>query len=227
MGNVVTFLDRHRRTVFFAVTELRRATKASSPTARPADGACVSCAGLRLIKAGPTGGATMQQVELSVSFVLRATCSDIRAGGRRVDHTAACPWPGPTTARADTLAHDVRGPTPLPAGGKLFRPTLPPLLTTRPGGASNNPPENTAAPRGSPNRRPPQDRDLGLEQSRDRAPATPGRHTFPDVYTTADDLAAVRLNAGPDATGPRSQTIRGLLGGACAGWRIRPTSVEI
>ena len=77
MGNVVTFLDRHRRTVFSAVTELRRATKASSPTARPADGAC-AYAGLRLIKAGPTGGATMQQVELSVSFVLRATCSDIR-----------------------------------------------------------------------------------------------------------------------------------------------------
>ena len=78
MGNVVTFLDRHRRTVFPAVTELRRATKPSSPTARPADGACVSCAGLRLIKAGPTGGAAMQQVELSVGFVLRATCSDIR-----------------------------------------------------------------------------------------------------------------------------------------------------
>ena len=50
---------------------------------------------------------------------------------------------------------------------------------------------------------------------------------FPDQYATADDLAAVRLDADPDATGPHSQTIRGLLGGACAGWRVRPTSVEL
>ena len=50
---------------------------------------------------------------------------------------------------------------------------------------------------------------------------------FPDEYSAADDLAAVRLDADPDATGPRSQTIRGLLAGACAGWRVRPTSVEL
>ena len=50
---------------------------------------------------------------------------------------------------------------------------------------------------------------------------------FPDQYATADDLAAVRLDADPDATGPHSQTIRGLLGGACACWRVRPTSVEL
>ncbi len=50
---------------------------------------------------------------------------------------------------------------------------------------------------------------------------------FPDEYSTADDLAATRLDADPDATGPRSRTIRGLLGGACAGWRVRPTSVEL
>ena len=49
---------------------------------------------------------------------------------------------------------------------------------------------------------------------------------FPDEYSTADDLAAIRLDADPDATGPHSRTIRGLLGGACAGWRVRPTSVE-
>ncbi|MCY3821039.1 MAG: hypothetical protein OXH52_17065, partial [Gammaproteobacteria bacterium] len=48
---------------------------------------------------------------------------------------------------------------------------------------------------------------------------------FPDVYASADDLASVRPDADPDATGPRSQIIRGLLGGACAGWRVRPTSV--
>ena len=50
---------------------------------------------------------------------------------------------------------------------------------------------------------------------------------FPDEYATADYLAAAGLDADPDATGPRSQTIRGLLGGACAGWRVRPTSVEL
>ncbi len=50
---------------------------------------------------------------------------------------------------------------------------------------------------------------------------------FPDEYSTADELAAVRLDPDPDATGPRSQTIRGLLGGACAGWRVPPTSVEL
>ena len=50
---------------------------------------------------------------------------------------------------------------------------------------------------------------------------------FPDEYSTADDLAAIRLDADPDATGPNSRTIRGLLGGACAGWRVRPSSVEL
>ena len=50
---------------------------------------------------------------------------------------------------------------------------------------------------------------------------------FPDDYSTADQLAAIRPDADPDATGPHSQVIRGLLGGACAGWRVRPTSVEL
>ena len=45
---------------------------------------------------------------------------------------------------------------------------------------------------------------------------------FPDESAAAD-LAAVGL----DATGPYSRTIRGLLGGACAGWRVRPTSVAL
>ena len=66
---------------------------------------------------------------------------------------------------------------------------------------------------------------------RRRAAATPPPlaplDAFPDEYSTADDLAAVRLDTVPDATGPHSQTIRGLLGGACAGWRVRPTSVEL
>ena len=42
---------------------------------------------------------------------------------------------------------------------------------------------------------------------------------FPDEHTTADEFAAVRPDVDPGATGPHSQTIRGLLGGACAGWR--------
>ena len=56
VGSVVTFLDRHRRTVFATVTELRRleAIVAGGETGRWR----VRYAGLRLIKAGPTGGAT-------------------------------------------------------------------------------------------------------------------------------------------------------------------------
>ena len=76
VGSVVTFLDRHRRTVFGTVTELRRheAIVAGGETGRWR----VRYAGLQLVKADPTGGATMQQVELSISFVRRATWSDIR-----------------------------------------------------------------------------------------------------------------------------------------------------
>ena len=61
MGSVVTFLDRHRRAVFGTVTELRRheAIVAAGEAGRWR----VQYAGLKLIKAGPTGGATMQQVE--------------------------------------------------------------------------------------------------------------------------------------------------------------------
>ena len=61
VGSVVTFLDRRRRTVFGTVTELRRheAIVAGGETGRWR----VRYAGLQLIKAGPTGGATMQQVE--------------------------------------------------------------------------------------------------------------------------------------------------------------------
>ena len=49
---------------------------------------------------------------------------------------------------------------------------------------------------------------------------------FSDEYATVVDLAAVRLDANPDATGPHSQTIRGLRAGACAGSPVRPTTVE-
>ena len=61
VGSVVTFLDRDRRAVLGTVAELRRheAIVASGETGRWR----VRYAGLQLIKAGPTGGATMQQVE--------------------------------------------------------------------------------------------------------------------------------------------------------------------
>ena len=118
VASVLTFLDRDRRIVFGTVTELRRleAVVAGGETGRWR----MRYAGLRLIKAGPTGGATMQQVAdhaarllerhlntaapanrwrfrfetatgragicrytartiaLSVSYVLRAPCDDIR-----------------------------------------------------------------------------------------------------------------------------------------------------
>ena len=68
-------------------------------------------------------------------------------------------------------------------------------------------------------------------ERRRRAAATPPTlapiDAFPDEYAAAPDLAAIHLQADPDAAGPHSQTIRGLLGGACAGWRVRPTSVEL
>ena len=61
VGSLVTFLDRNRRTVSGTVTELRRheAIVAGGETGRWR----VRYAGLQLVKAGPTGGATMQQVE--------------------------------------------------------------------------------------------------------------------------------------------------------------------
>ena len=59
-------------------------------------------------------------------------------------------------------------------------------------------------------------------ERRRRAAATPPTlapiDAFPDQYATAAD---------PDATGPHSQTFRGLLAGACAGGRVRPASVEL
>ena len=60
VGSVVTLLDRDRRTVFPAVAALRlhEALVAAGETGRWR----VRYAGLRLIKAGPTGGATMREV---------------------------------------------------------------------------------------------------------------------------------------------------------------------
>ena len=61
VGSVVTFLDRNQRAVSGTVTELRRhkTIVASGEAGRWR----VRYAELQLIKAGPTGGPTMQQVE--------------------------------------------------------------------------------------------------------------------------------------------------------------------
>ena len=117
-----------------------------------------------------------------------------------------------------------------PAGGWLFRPTRPPRLTTRLAETSNDGRRPHRRPRPSfprkirtPGKRRP---GPGAKQ-RPSAGATPAPHSlppapidaFPDEFATADEFAAVRPDADPGATGPHSRAIRGLLGGARAGWK--------
>jgi hypothetical protein len=49
---------------------------------------------------------------------------------------------------------------------------------------------------------------------------------FDNNYAPAEALARIRRHADPRQTGPESHTVRGILCGACAGWRIAPTSQE-
>ena len=111
-------------------------------------------------------------------------------------------------------------------------------MTTRPGGASSNGRRTHRRPRPVSRLKPPTSGKTATwawskaETGRRRhaaatQPTLAPIDTFPDEYATADDLAAVRLDADTNATGPHSPTIRGLLGGACAGWPLRPTSVEL
>ena len=131
-----------------------------------------------------------------------------------------------------------------PAG--LRRPRGRPALATHPpaplddttGGSLEQPATNTSA---SATLAPPEATDSRMTatlawskaetERRRHAAATPPTlaplDAFPDEYATADELAAIRPDADRDATGPHSRIIRGLLGGACAGWRVRPTSVEL
>ena len=51
--------------------------------------------------------------------------------------------------------------------------------------------------------------------------------TFPDEHSTISELSRINPDADPAATGAHSQTIRGLLCGACAGWKKPPTSLEL
>ncbi len=74
----------------------------------------------------------MQQVELSVSFVLRATCSDVRDTlPHDIAHAIVCPATDTTPCdRPDGHRHGqttVRGPAPLPprAGGSFDPPAQP------------------------------------------------------------------------------------------------------
>ena len=78
VGSVVTFIDRNRRTVFGTVTELRRheAIVAAGETGRWR----VRYAGLQLVKAGPTGGATMEQVEDHAAKLLERHLNTERHG---------------------------------------------------------------------------------------------------------------------------------------------------
>ena len=60
----------------------------------------------------------------------------------------------------------------------------------------------------------------------DATPELAPPDAFSDEYATRALLAEIRPDADPEATGPWSQTIRGLLCGACAGWGKPPTSTE-
>ena len=63
-----------------------------------------------------------------------------------------------------------------------------------------------------------------------RATTTPvlaPAESFPDEYSTIHELRRISPDANPDATGPHSRTVRGLLCGACAGWKKPPTSLEL
>ena len=58
-------------------------------------------------------------------------------------------------------------------------------------------------------------------------PALAPAESFRDEYSTIYELGRINPAADPAATGPNSQTVRGLLCGACAGWKTPPTSLEL
>lgn len=61
----------------------------------------------------------------------------------------------------------------------------------------------------------------------DATPELEPPDAFSDKYAARSLLAEIRPDADPQATGPGSQTVRGLLCGACAGWGEPPTSAEL
>jgi len=49
---------------------------------------------------------------------------------------------------------------------------------------------------------------------------------FDEDYAPEEMLTQLRPDADPERTGPESQAVRGVLCGACAGWKKQPTSRE-
>lgn len=133
VGSAVTFLDHNRHTVSGTVTELRRheAIVAGGETGRWR----VRYAGLQLVKAGPTGGATMQQVEKHAAELLarhlntgapatwwrfRFETATARAGICRyktrtialsVSYVLRAPWSDIRDTLLHEIAHAIVGPT--------------------------------------------------------------------------------------------------------------------
>jgi len=61
-------------------------------------------------------------------------------------------------------------------------------------------------------------------------PATvvlPALDRFSDEYAPAEMLARLDPQADPEATGPHSRTVRGIICGGCCGWPEPPTSEEV
>ena len=50
---------------------------------------------------------------------------------------------------------------------------------------------------------------------------------YDDEYTPIETLLSLRPDADPDATGPRSQTVRSVICGRCAGWARSPRPEEV
>jgi hypothetical protein len=50
---------------------------------------------------------------------------------------------------------------------------------------------------------------------------------YSDEYTPVERLRELRPSVDPAATGPRSQTVRGIICGGCSGWAEKPTSEDV
>ena len=50
---------------------------------------------------------------------------------------------------------------------------------------------------------------------------------YDDEYTPTETLLSLRPDADPEATGPRSQSVRAVICGRCAGWERPPTPDEV
>ena len=50
---------------------------------------------------------------------------------------------------------------------------------------------------------------------------------YADEYTPTEMLLRLRPDADPDATGPRSQTVRSVICGRCAGWARPPRPEDV